>query len=402
MDRRVILELDLLVRRLVERTRFLPWLTPRNGPPERARLVRCIERRRLVVPAFECEPPRDDPRLWAWLRRARTRAADVPGSELYLRRLDELELDLEILLALGDARRVPPLSARRFGTGAQRVTLGHARVPLWQVARGLLAHLANVPEPQVLPADDPDASVPSAAGVMRAVAAAAGLELRVEVDPRLAAGAAAGDRVVLLAARRFGCREALRLAVHEVLGHLVCAANGRSQPLRILELGTAGSFADQEGLAILLEERAGVLDPGRLRTLAARVVVADHVHAGTSFGDAARELVDAHGFSPMEAIVLAERAYRGGGVARDVGYLHGYLRVRRALERGTVTLDELRAGRLGLEDVPALRRLQQQGWARPPAYRPSLSRSLRATHLGTSLSTSPPSDAASLTRFDAT
>jgi hypothetical protein len=136
--------------------------------------------------------------------------------------------------------------------------------------------------------------------------------------------------------------------------------------------------------------------------LAARVVMADHVYAGTSFGDAARELVDAHGFSPVEAIGLAERAYRGGGVARDVGYLHGYLRVRRALELGSVTLDELRAGRLGLEDVPALRRLQQHGWARPPAYRPSLSRSLCATHLGTSMSTSPPSDAASLTRFDAT
>ena len=64
------------------------------------------------------------------------------------------------------------------------------------------------------------------------------------VEPNLTAGAATGDRTVYLADRRFGPREALRLAVHEVLGHLTSAANGRVQPLRIMEWGTGFSFAD--------------------------------------------------------------------------------------------------------------------------------------------------------------
>ncbi|MFW6023902.1 MAG: tyrosine/phenylalanine carboxypeptidase domain-containing protein, partial [Myxococcota bacterium] len=178
--------------------------------------------------------------------------------------------------------------------------------------------------------------------------------------------------------------------------------NARAQPIRLLELGTAGSFRDQEGLAIWLEESAGVLDGRRLRTLAARVIAADRMHGGQRFGETARDLMRLHGFPAEDALALAERAHRGGGLARDVSYLAGWLRVRHAIDRGEATVDELRSGRVGLDELPALRRLRDLGWIRPAVYRPSLSRSLRATHSGTSLSTSPPSAATSLTRFEAT
>ena len=66
------------------------------------------------------------------------------------------------------------------------------------------------------------------------LAAGVGLAVEVRVEPRLSAGAATGERTVFIAARRFGRNEARRLAVHEVFGHLLAAANGREQPLRLL------------------------------------------------------------------------------------------------------------------------------------------------------------------------
>lgn len=206
------------------------------------------------------------------------------------------------------------------------------------------------------------------AGALRVAIEAAGLEVDVRVEPRLGAGAAAGDRTVFVASRAFGRHECVRLVAHEVLGHAVAAANGATHPLRIVELGTAGSFADQEGVAIALEEEAGALDAFRWRVLAARVVATDRMHAGASFGETALSLHRDHGLPADLAVVTAERAYRGGGVARDAGYLAGYLRVRAALDRGDATLDELRMGRVSLASLEALRALGID-----PPHRPSTS-----------------------------
>ncbi len=338
--------------------------------------------------------------IWHDLDEARALAPSVPGGDLYLARLDELELELMLLEALGETKRVRPLAARRFGTGAHIVHFDSGPYALHEVATHLLADLDGRREPRTLPAAASQGD--SLAACMLAMAKAAGLNVEVRVEPALVANAACGERTIYIADRMFGVREARRLAVHEVLGHLVAAANGRAQPLALLQVGTAESLADQEGLALWLEESAGLMDTWRLRTFAARVWVTDRVHEGVSFHDAVLLLVREHGFRGDEAIALAERAYRGGGVARDCIYLRGWLRVRRALQRNVATVDELRAGKLSLSALPAVRRLQSAGQLREALHVPSLSRSLEATTAGTSSSTLPPSFAASLMRFDET
>jgi hypothetical protein len=256
-------------------------------------------------------------------------------------------------------------------------------------------------EPRTVPAAARDGS-PSLSGLIHAVALHAGLDVEVRVEPNLAAGAASGDRTVYIADRLFGEREAQRLAVHEVLGHLTSAANGRTQSLRLLEWGTAQSFADQEGVALHMEECFGLLDRGRLCSIAGRVLATDLMHACASFGECATTLLREHGFSPGEAITLTERAYRGGGVARDVSYLLGYLRVREALRTGAATLDELRMGRLSVATLPQVRELVASGLARPAVYRPNFSRSFLSTSSGTMPWRSPPKAAASLISVELT
>jgi hypothetical protein len=109
-----------------------------------------------------------------------------------------------------------------------------------------------------------------------------------------------------------------------------------------------------------------------------------------------------HGFAAAESIAIAERAHRGGGVARDCGYLLGYLRVRAALGRGETTLDELRSGRISISALPQVRALVADGLLCAPFYRPNFSRSFFSTNSGTMPWRSPPSEAASLISVELT
>lgn len=366
-----IAPIDALLVRVAREARVLPALTPTNAAVERARLIEHVARGEAPVPRWELSRRRVEMGLWRAIDEARALGRDrLPPSlrPLYLARLDELEVDLAMIDCVGDPVRVRPLAARRFGTGMREVVLEDGSpVRVTTVARGLLERIAPSEEERTVPAE-------GLAEMLRAAAVAAGLHaLEVKIDARLVAGAATGDRGVFIAARRFGPIEARRLVAHEILGHAVAAANASRQPTRIFEIGTAGSFADQEGVAICLEEEAGALDSHRLRVLAARVLATDRLHSGASFGETARFLHKQHGFSPEIAVLISERAHRGGGVARDAGYLYGYLRVRVALASGVACLDRMRVGRIGLDDLPALDAATELGLATPPALRPALS-----------------------------
>lgn len=390
------------MKTLCAMARILPALTAGNAAAERERLVAVLESGGMPVPHFELPRKRIAAATLRTLDALRRAAEQLPGTALYRAKLDELELDLLLLDALGAPRLVRPLSARRFGTGATLAPTAAGPRPLATCARIILDRLTPQSEPRELPAEGVKDSL--SAFVLR-LARAVGLQVTVQVEPRLAAGAATGEHTVFIAQRRFGRVEAQRLAVHEVLGHLLVARNARAQPLALLQSGTAGAFVDQEGLALHMEELFGVMDGARLRTLAGRVLATDFMHAGVSFGETARRLQRNERFSAAEAISISERAYRGGGVARDVGYLFGWLRVHAALAAGEASLDELRMGRVSLDALPALRVLKRDGYVREALLRPALpnlSRSFRSTSSGTMPFRSPPSDAASLIRFELT
>lgn len=389
---------------LAKAVRLLPALIARNAAPERARLEAQLKAGELPVPRFAYASPRPCRASLRWLDQLREEAAQLPAAGLYLAKLEELELDVALLASLGDARQVRPLAARRFGTGDELLDTHtpDGRVSLVDYSRRLLRGPALQRSEQLhVPADAADGG-PSLRRIIERIATAAGLDVQVKVEPNLTAGAATGDHTVYIADRRFSVREAWRLALHEVLGHLTAAANGSRQPLRLLEWGTAFSFADQEGVALSIEAAFGVLDRGRLRSLAGRVLATRLMHAGAAFGETARELLEEYRFDAAESIAITERAYRGGGVARDANYLRGYLRVRDAIARGETTLDELRMGRVGLDALPELRALHAQGLIHAPAHCPNLTRSCFSTSSGTMPWRLPPSAAASLINVELT
>lgn len=399
MRSRAQLELDARVREVSEAATRLPSLVARGGREERARLVEAHRLGRRFVPSWSTPADPVTPAVRHALAHARRLAGDGPLGALYHARLDELELELDLRDALGSPRTVRALARRRWPTGAARPFAAGATS---------LREVADVLLDEVAPDEEERASVPASGPgslqeLVLGLAALAGLTIKVVIEPGLVARAAAGERTVFLADARFGEREARRLAVHEVFGHLVAAANARSQPLALLSVGTAGAFEDQEGLALALEELAGLLDARRVRTFAARVLATDAVHEGADPNDVVTLLVGERGLSVDDAIAITERSFRGGGLTRDASYLFGWMRVRRALRRGDTTIDELRWGKVSLDALPALRALHEAGSLRAPGpHRPSLASNLDATGPGTSSFTSPPSVAASLMRFEDT
>ena len=340
-----------------------------------------------------------DRSVWQHLDRARQIADRTEAPDLYLPRLEELETELLLLESLGRTKQVRPMAARLFGTGSERVFDDEASTVL-DAAHEILASCASEQEPKTVPAVSPRGL--NLRDLMLAYARHVGLQIAVRVDRRLIANAAVGERTVFIADRLFGAYEAQRLATHEVYGHLVSAFNGRTQELGVFAMGTAGSYGDQEGVAIYLEELAGLLSPARRRTLAGRLLATHAMHAGVSFSDVARALVDEHAFSPAESVVLCERAFRAGGVARDAVYLTSWLRVRRAVDRGDTSLAELQVGKVSIAALPEIRRLMDGGRVSGPTYLSNLARSRGWTDEGTRSATSPPSLATSFTKVDAT
>jgi len=392
-------ELDVAMRRVFDAARLLVGSTTHGDPTERQRLTGCVARGAHAKPRWEWRPVTVDRGVWRELVRATKLARDSEAPGLYLPRLEELETELLLLESLGRWKQVRPMAARLFGTGSERL-FENAEHTALDAAHEILAHAPVTSERKTVPAVSAEGL--NLRDLMLSYAKHVGLQIAVRVDPGLIANAAVGDRTVFIADRLFGAHEAQRLATHEVYGHLVSAFNGRTQSLGILAMGTAGSYGDQEGVAIYLEELAGLLDPCRQRTLAGRLLATHAMHAGVSFGDAARALVREHGFSAAGAVTLCERAFRAGGVARDAVYLTSWLRVRRAIARRETSLGELQLGKVSLLALPELRRLAREGLVSEPPYLSNLARSLGRTGAGTRLETLPPSLATSLTRLDAT
>ena len=397
---RAQVELDVLMTRLHREARRIHAVTARGCLQQKRELVERARRGDFADATWDIARQSVDRERWNDLARARVLSRRCVASSLYERSLDDLECDLRILEALGEAKRLVPLVAQRYGTGAETCDPMHSPSSLLTLADRLLGAARATEDPAVVPAQSNNGF--SVARLVRRLGADVGLRFDVRVEPKLMANAAVGDRTVFIADRYFGRREARRVAVHEVLGHMVSAHNGRTQALGVLSLGTGRAFEDQEGVAIYLEERAGLLDGNRLRTLGARVVATSAVHRQQPFSSVVRRLVREHGFDADQAVSIGLRAYRGGGVARDCVYMRGWLRVRRAIAKGQATLAQLQVGKVSLQDLQAIDDLRAQGLIRPAVYTPSLRRSLGSTDFGTSFATSPPSLVTSLTRLDAT
>ena len=114
--------------------------------------------------------------------------------------------------------------------------------------------------------------------------------------------------------------------------HAIPRARSQQARLAIFQIGTARGIDDQEGFALVLEDRHGFLGPKRKRELAARHLAVEAMDGGARFHENVEALVKEHGLTVREAIYVAERTYRGSdgttpGLGRERIYLEAFIRV---------------------------------------------------------------------------
>ncbi|MSP23759.1 MAG: DUF1704 domain-containing protein [Myxococcales bacterium] len=201
-----------------------------------------------------------------------------------------------------------------------------------------------------------DASDPTSLVVrMRAELGARRLAVQVKVSERMSALAATGDGVVYIAAgKRMASVDVERTVLHEIEGHALPRHRADSMPLGIFRFGTAHGTDDQEGRALSIEERCGFLVLGRRRELALRHLACRAVHGAASFVDTVAVLEGLETPLP-DALRIAARAHRGGGLAREVVYLPAFLRVVAQLKRHPDDERILGAGRVSVAAAVVLR-----------------------------------------------
>lgn len=211
----------------------------------------------------------------------------------------------------------------------------------------------------------------------------------IELSDTLSAKAVAGrTRIRVRASAGFTERDIEQLLQHEALIHTATALNGRAQPhFKILGRAHAGTTEVQEGLAVFAEIISGAMDPQRFRRLSDRVIAIQMSIDGADFKqvfDFYKERLD----DLDQSFENTRRIFRGGVLTggapftKDMVYLNGLLRVhnfmRTVVKLGRADLIRiLFAGKMDIEDVPALAQMAASGRMRSPEFMPPWAKDLR-------------------------
>lgn len=234
----------------------------------------------------------------------------------------------------------------------------------WQQAEQLARQWANTPPAQVaqeeLVLSDDERSPHSLLQLTSAQLGQLRVPFRVQVVRELASYAATGEGVIFVRAGALLSRAAgTRIARHEVLAHALPRVRARAHPLGLLRVGVAGAGADEEGRALLIEQRFGELGAERQRELGLRHVTALAVASGADARDCVRELAG-FGCAPQHAAQLFIRCARGSapmgrGLCRELEYVPAWLRVSAAFAVDPELERWLKQGRASLRAARLLR-----------------------------------------------
>jgi hypothetical protein len=348
--------LDRALGQAVREVRLLGAVTPTNLTEERERLARDLERGRPATPRYVYAPVQRM-ELRRMLEALTSRVDDVMPASLarvYRARIAELDLEARIAEASGSPR-LGMLCRARFEEKDAELSLGaHLRSEEWlSLPR---AESLEAMRAERIPSDSRDPE--SLLSVMRRAVGAARLPFTVEVSEALSSRAATGARTIWVAkGRLLSATETRRTVVHELEGHAGPRARSANKP-PIFAIGTARGTDDQEGLALLFEERHGLLDDERRRELAGRHWAVEQMD-DASFADVVKALVTEHGFSREAALGITERAFRGSngrgpGLGRERVYIGAWLRVRAHLAHRPADEEVLASGQVALGAIGAL------------------------------------------------
>jgi len=212
---------------------------------------------------------------------------------------------------------------------------------------------------------------------------------KIELVDHLSSNALAGARYIRLKrSAKFSDRDLAQLVQHEAFVHIATSLNGAAQEdFPILAAGHPGTTRTQEGMAVFAELMSGAMDPSRLLRLADRALAIQMSMDGADFLELYRYFSD-RTHDKISAFENARRVTRGGLVTggapftKDSVYLEGLVRVHNFLR---IAVQETRvdcirllfAGKMDIDDLPAITTLEAHGLCTFPRFLPPWVRDLR-------------------------
>ena len=353
--------------RAADRVRLLGRLTAGNAASERTRLLVALERGASTMPEWTRIEHGQLPDAAAFAALASAFEDESPGplGALYAERARELGLEVELVVARG-TRDFSRLAEQRHPRRGALTDRADALARSWLTSDGDGDGDDNgdgdgdTSDAEALVYTDDPTDPSSLLSRMRAELSRARLPFRVAVSPDLAPLAATGEEIVHIGGgRRLTRADVERTVLHEIEGHVRPRVQARQQREPIFTVGTARGTDDQEGRALLLEERHLHLTRARRQGLARRHLACVAMRGGADFVAVMRMLLDDHGASPREAVVIGERIFRGSdgtfpGLGRERGYLESYLDVRDAFAADAALEHVVAAGQIAVATAPLL------------------------------------------------
>jgi hypothetical protein len=339
---------DALLAWAEPRVRLLGSLTPLDLDRELADLAAGLSRGAPRLPAFRYPaPPAEDPR--PLLERAVDELDALgPLGSLYAGRARELSVEAAMSRSAGTAG-LAPLAAERY----RARDAFHPAAD--RLAEGWLEEISDASDGEPTVASDDEAEPASLVSRLRAEIGRRRLPFRICVSDDLAALAATGPDVVYVGrGRRLTPADVERTVLHEIEGHALPRTRARGK-LGIFARGTAFGSDDQEGRALLIEARQGRLDGRRRRELARRHLACRLMRGGADFVETARTLMQDASAPASDAVRIAARAHRGGGLGREAVYLPAFLRTQAFVASHPELEAVLAQGQIGLDAVAVLR-----------------------------------------------
>ena len=322
--------------RAIDRVRMLGRLTAGNAAAERTRLIAALESGRPSLPEWTRAEHGELPDGAAFAALAAAFEQESTGSltaALLAERARELELEVALVVARGTPQ-FARLAAQRHPHRGELSARADELARSWLADEAREADETSDAPPTTMHRSDDLRDPDSLVSRMRAEIARARLPFRVALSAELAPLAATGAEIVHIGAGRPLTRaDVERTVLHEIEGHVRPRVAARQQAEPIFALGTARGTDDQEGRAILLEERHGHLTRARRRGLARRHLACLAMRDGADFVAVVRQLVHEHGATAREAVIIGERIFRGSdgtfpGLGRERSYLECFLDVK--------------------------------------------------------------------------
>ncbi len=263
--------------------------------------------------------------------------------QILIERTGELLLEVRLIQARGSSK-VPLLSKERYSFGANELSVAYGVAQRW-FEEGL--------KQQGLPSSESQVSLVSA---LRKLASSEKLNVRIVETTMSAVAAIGGETFYVRRGARVSRGEVLRIWNHEIYAHFLPRTLSKNAPIP-LAIGTRSCSEDEEGRAILLEERGGWLATSRKMELSIRHQLAESVRESTASSlEKTLQLIQ-RGADLKLVVRTFARVSRGGGLAREIAYLPGYLRVDKALRFHPEWEDWMRCGRVSISAATTLSNL---------------------------------------------